>query len=73
MLEAQRSQLAGAKLPAGVDATAAAALRQTVNASFVSGFRWVMLICAGLALMSALSAWVLIGRGPRAVPASASG
>lgn len=70
-LDAQRSQLAGAKLPAGVDAAAGAALRQTVNASFVSGFRWVMLICAGLALMSALSAWVLIGRGPRAVAVSA--
>jgi MFS family permease len=72
-LEAQRSQLAGAKVPAGVDAGAAAALRQTVNASFVSGFRWVMLICAGLALMSALSAWVLIGRGPRAAAVSAGG
>ncbi|MDM0109105.1 MFS transporter [Variovorax sp. J22R24] len=72
-LEAQRSQLAGATLPAGVDPTAAVALRQTVNASFVSGFRWVMLICAGLALMSALSAWLLISRGPRTMPVSASG
>ena len=68
-LEAQRSQLAGAKLPPGIDAAAAAALRQTVNASFVSGFRWVMVLCAALALMSAMSAWVMIGRGPR--PAAA--
>jgi len=58
---AQRSQLAGAALPPGADPAAAAALRQTVNASFVSGFRWVMLLCAGLALLSALSAWMLIG------------
>jgi EmrB/QacA subfamily drug resistance transporter len=70
-IEAQRSQLAGATLPAGVDAAAAATLRQTVNASFVSGFRWIMLICAGLALMSALSAWVLIGRRQRTAPISA--
>jgi hypothetical protein len=35
-----------------------------VAESFVAGFRWVMLICAGLALLSALSAWVMIGRGP---------
>ena len=63
-LDAQRSHLAGATLPPGVDEAAAAALRAAVNASFVSGFRWVMLICAGLALLSALSAWVLIGRGP---------
>jgi len=71
-IEAQRSQLAGATLPAGVDAAAAAALRQTVNASFVSGFRWIMLVCAGLALTSALSAWVLIGRGPRTAPVRAT-
>lgn len=63
-VQAQRSQLAGAALPPGADAAAAAALRQTVNASFVSGFRWVMLVCAGLALLSALSAWMLIGRDP---------
>jgi EmrB/QacA subfamily drug resistance transporter len=74
-LEAQRSRLAGATLPPEADAATAAALRQAVNASFVSGFRWVMLLCAGLALLSALSAWVLIGRGPdRArVSAPASG
>jgi hypothetical protein len=72
-VEAQRSQLAGARLPPGIDAAAAAALRQTVNASFVSGFRWVMLLCAALALMSALSAWVMIGRGPHSVPVSAGG
>ena len=72
-VEAQRSQLAGARLPEGIDAAAAAALRQTVNASFVSGFRWVMVLCSGLALMSALSAWVMIGRGPRAVTAPGVG
>jgi EmrB/QacA subfamily drug resistance transporter len=62
-LDAQRSQLAGAPLPPGIDEAAAAGLRSVVNASFVSGFRWIMLICAALALLSALSAWVLIGRG----------
>lgn len=61
-LHAQRSQLAGAALPPGVDAAAATALRQTVNASFVSGFRWVMSLCAALALLSAASAWLLISR-----------
>jgi len=28
-------------------------------------------LCAAMALMSALSAWAMIGRGPRSVPASA--
>jgi len=61
-LQDQRSRLAGAALPPGVDAAAAAALRHTIDAAFVSGFRWVMLLCTGLALLSALSAWLLIGR-----------
>lgn len=63
-LDAQRSQLAGASLPSAADPATAAALRQVVNASFVSGFRWVTLCCAVLALLSALSAWLLISGGP---------
>jgi hypothetical protein len=31
-----------------------------VDLSYVSGFRWIMLLSAGLALLSALTAWVLI-------------
>ncbi|MBO9514274.1 MAG: MFS transporter [Variovorax sp.] len=67
-IETQRSQLAGAALPPGVDEATAQALRQAVNAAFVSGFRWVMGICAALALASAWSAWVLIGRAPPILP-----
>ncbi len=58
----QRSKLAGAEMPPGVDAATAAALRTAVAESFVAGFRWVMLIGAGLALLSALSAWIVIER-----------
>ncbi|MDQ3773129.1 MAG: MFS transporter, partial [Pseudomonadota bacterium] len=58
--------LAEAALPTGVDATVASALRRTVQLSFVSGFRWIMLLSAGLALLSALTAWVLVERRPRA-------
>lgn len=65
-LDGQRSRLAGAELPPGVDATVASALRRTVQLSFVSGFRWIMLLSAGLALLSALAAWVLVERRPRA-------
>ncbi|MEJ7687463.1 MAG: MFS transporter, partial [Variovorax sp.] len=60
--QGQRSKLAGAEMPAGVDAATAAALRNAVAESFVAGFRWVMLIGAGLALLSALSAWIVIER-----------
>ncbi|MDM0110979.1 MFS transporter [Variovorax sp. J22R133] len=62
-LDTQRVRLAEAGLPAGTDAALAAALREQIHAAFVSGFRWVMLMSAALALLSALSAWVWIGRG----------
>jgi MFS family permease len=59
-LDTQRSKLAGAALPPGVDAAAAATLRRAVELSYVSGFRWIMMLSAGLALMSALAAGALI-------------
>jgi hypothetical protein len=59
-LDAQRSKLAGAALPPGIDAAVASTLRHAVDLSYVSGFRWIMLLSAGLALLSALTAWVLI-------------
>jgi EmrB/QacA subfamily drug resistance transporter len=58
--EGQRSKLAGAEMPPGIDAAAAAAFKRAVSESFVAGFRWVMLLSAGLALLSALSAWMMI-------------
>jgi EmrB/QacA subfamily drug resistance transporter len=56
----QRVKLAGVTLPANIDAATAVMLKQVVGESFVAGFRWVMLLSAGLALISAASAWVLI-------------
>ena len=63
-LLAQRSKLADAALPPGIDAALSATLRRAVQASYVSGFRWIMLVSAGLALMSALAAWLLIESRP---------
>jgi EmrB/QacA subfamily drug resistance transporter len=68
-LEGQGAQLAGAALPPQLDATSAAMLKLAVNESFVAGFRWIMLLSAGLALVSALSAWVLIEGRARVVQA----
>ncbi|MDB5731717.1 MAG: drug resistance transporter, EmrB/QacA subfamily [Variovorax sp.] len=70
-LEAQRSRLAAATPPAGLDVATARATTEAVQRAFVSGFRWVMGISAALALLSGLSAWWWIG-GEAAVPASAS-
>jgi EmrB/QacA subfamily drug resistance transporter len=63
-LDAQRNRLAAAAIPDGLDAATRDALRQALDESFVAGFRLTMRVSAGLALLSALSAWLLIeGKG----------
>ncbi|HYG81537.1 MAG TPA: MFS transporter [Pyrinomonadaceae bacterium] len=72
-LDEQRTKLAAAEVPAGTDAATGAALGRALDESFVAGFRLVMLVAAGLALLSALSAWLLIeGKGKRAKKEAAS-
>jgi len=60
VLIAQQSKLVGIALPTGLNHAAQAAIQQAIAESFVTGFRVVMLITAGLALASALSALLLI-------------
>jgi EmrB/QacA subfamily drug resistance transporter len=64
-LESQRGKLAGVEPPAGLSPDALRAAKESVGGSFVAGFRWLMLLCAGLALMSAASAALLIEGRPR--------
>ncbi len=66
-LNQQRVKLAAAEVPPGLGNTLSAALDQAIAESFVDGFRWVMLIAAGLALASALVAFLMI-QGQRAQP-----
>ena len=63
-MEAQRSSLAAAVPPTGIDAATTRQLADAVKLAFVSGFRWVMGLSAALALLSALSAWLCIGGPP---------
>jgi EmrB/QacA subfamily drug resistance transporter len=56
----QRVRLAGAEPPDGIDDVTRAALRNTIDESFVYGFRMVMTAAVGLALASALSAFMMI-------------
>ncbi|MET0718593.1 MAG: MFS transporter, partial [Pseudoxanthomonas sp.] len=63
-LQGQRGKLAGASLPENLDEGATRPLRLAVGMSYVTGFRWVMLLSAGLALLSALVAWRLIDGKP---------
>lgn len=59
-LDSQRTKLAAAQAPATLEPATQQALKGAINESFVSGFRLVMLIAVGLALLSAASAWLLI-------------
>jgi hypothetical protein len=56
----QRNRLAAAELPQALDPAQAQSLKQAIDESFVSGFRRVMAVAAVLALLSAVSAWLLI-------------
>jgi EmrB/QacA subfamily drug resistance transporter len=59
-LDQQRTKLAAVELPKNIDPAVARLLKQAVDESFVAGFRRVVAVAAGLALLSALSAWLLI-------------
>jgi MFS family permease len=63
-LLAQRTSLAGIELPADISAEQQATLEGTINMAFVSSFRTIMLIASGLALLSALTAMLLIAGRP---------
>jgi len=71
-LQAQRDKLAGAEIPQGLDPALVAALKHAVQLAFVAGFRWVMLVSAALALVSALAAFVWIEGKPAAAAQPAS-
>lgn len=59
-VNAQRPKLAAIALPQGLPAATASGLHHAIGVSFVAGFRWVMLLSAGLALLSAVCAWLMI-------------
>ncbi len=60
VIEAQRTRLAGITIPATMSGEVQVALKRAIDESFVSAFRLVSLLGAALALLSALSAWLLI-------------
>lgn len=67
-ITAQREKLAGIVIPTGYPAGMTDGVKHVIGMSFVAGFRWVMLIAAALALLSALSAWIFI-EGKKRMPA----
>jgi EmrB/QacA subfamily drug resistance transporter len=59
-IQSNESKLAGLELPSGTEAGTAPTMRTLISRAFVFGFRFVMLICAGLSLASAVVAWLMI-------------
>jgi EmrB/QacA subfamily drug resistance transporter len=60
----QRNRLTQIETPRQLNADQQRALKQSIHESFLAAFRWVMVISAGLALLSAFSAWVMIEGKP---------
>ncbi|OLE02546.1 MAG: MFS transporter [Ktedonobacter sp. 13_1_20CM_4_53_11] len=60
LIDVQRIKLVGITIPTNVGSEAQVALKRAIDESFVNSFRLVSLICAALALVSALSAWLLV-------------
>ncbi|HEY1528502.1 MAG TPA: MFS transporter [Candidatus Angelobacter sp.] len=64
----QRNRLTQIEPPSGLNADQQGALKRSINESFLGAFRWVMVVCAALAVLSAISAWAMIdGKAQRAV------
>jgi hypothetical protein len=64
-LEAQRGKLAAIEMSPRVDSRSREAAEQAIAQAFVTGFRWIMLVSAVLAIAGAASAWILVGRPRR--------
>jgi hypothetical protein len=58
----QSTRLAAINIPESVDLGTQQLIRHAIDESFVSGFRWVMLIGVALAAASAVTALLWIGR-----------
>jgi hypothetical protein len=54
-------RLAALGVPGGLDRTTAAKLGSSIDQAFAFGFRLIMLICAGLCVVSSGFAWCMIG------------
>lgn len=59
-IRSREVELAALEAPKGLDADTAGAIRGAIREDFVSGFRVVLLCCAGLSMGSAAVAWRLL-------------
>jgi len=59
-IQSNEVRLAALALPGGLDTTTANQVRADISRAFVFGFRVVTLMCAGLAVVSGVVAWLMI-------------
>jgi len=64
-IQANAIQLAGVQIPPGLDSVSSNLIRRAITEAFISGFRLVMLICAGLAIASGIIGWNTIPPMPQ--------
>ena len=60
-LLAQQGKLAGIAIPQDLSNSAQTVIKQAIDQAYVGSFRLVMLLCCGLAVLSAAIAWFMIG------------
>jgi DNA-binding LacI/PurR family transcriptional regulator len=63
-VRAQSTKLAAIAVPENLDPATQQLIRRVIDESFVSGFRWIMVIGAALAAGSAVTALFWIGETP---------
>ena len=59
-IQMEETKLAGLEVPAELDSSTRDETRAAIRQAFVFGFRLILLICAGLAILSATVAWRMI-------------
>ena len=59
-IDDQRDRLAGIELPSSLDSAVALEATRAIEASFIDGFRLIMLLGAAMAVASAVLSWLLI-------------
>lgn len=64
-IRSNETKLAGLQVPAGLDAHTSTAVHAAIAQAFIYSFRLIMLICAALAVLSALTSWRMIPARPR--------
>ncbi len=61
-IRGQETKLAAIDIPKHLDAAQRATVTKAIDESFVFGFRLVMVLGAGLAVVSAAGAWLMLGK-----------